>query len=85
MYWLASWGRGRGVATNAVNLLTTWAFEKLALKRIILKTMIGNEASQRVALRARFQPEPSPPGDEEWVWFGLTRDIALPQERANGV
>jgi RimJ/RimL family protein N-acetyltransferase len=70
-YWLARWGRGRGVATNAVIVLTAWAFKTLALEKIILKTMVGNDASRRVAERAGFQAAPGPPGDEEWVRFEL--------------
>lgn len=54
MYWLAAEGRGRGIASRAVNLLCDWAFENLGLAKITLKTLHGNERSQRVAERAGF-------------------------------
>lgn len=69
-YWLAPQGRGRGVATAAVTLLSHWAFTALGLQRIYLKTLVGNTASQRVAQRAGYQPIASPKSAEhDWVWF----------------
>ncbi|MEM5773588.1 MAG: GNAT family N-acetyltransferase [Anaerolineaceae bacterium] len=36
MYWLAANARGRGIATQAVNLLSDWAFNSFGLARIFL-------------------------------------------------
>lgn len=33
-YWVAPWGRGRGVAARALTLLTSWAFDAVGLQRI---------------------------------------------------
>ena len=46
MYWLAPWGRGRGIATNAVKLLSQWAFDSMGLKRVTLQTHVGFQAQQ---------------------------------------
>ena len=56
-YWLAPGARGRGLATRAVRLLATWAFADPALQRLELLTLVGNDASGRVALRAGFRRE----------------------------
>ena len=57
-YWLAPGARGRGAATGAVLLAVRWAFGiEPALVRIELLTLVGNEASGRVALRAGFTRE----------------------------
>jgi RimJ/RimL family protein N-acetyltransferase len=71
MYWLASWGRGRGIATRAVSLLCEWAFDQLKVKRIALKILRGNIRSQRVAERAGFHLQETQPGGpaEEYVWY----------------
>jgi len=57
-YWLAPGARGRGAATAAVLLAVRWAFGiEPALVRMELLTLVGNEASGRVALRAGFTRE----------------------------
>jgi RimJ/RimL family protein N-acetyltransferase len=53
-YWVAAWGRRRGVATAALTLVTHWGFESLGLESITLATMLGNVASERVAQNAGF-------------------------------
>jgi RimJ/RimL family protein N-acetyltransferase len=53
-YWLAPGGRGRGAATQAVRLLSRWAFAELGLARLELTCGPDNEASQRVAERCGF-------------------------------
>ncbi len=54
-YWLAPEARGRGFATRAVRLLVRWAFDvEPGLVRMELWTMVGNDASGRVALRSGF-------------------------------
>ncbi len=56
-YWLAPEARGRGLATRAVRLLAAWAFADPRLERLELLTLVGNEASGRVAARAGFARE----------------------------
>jgi RimJ/RimL family protein N-acetyltransferase len=56
-YWLAPGARGHGLATRAVRLVAAWAFEDPLLERLELMTLVGNDASGRVALRAGFQLE----------------------------
>ena len=53
-YWVAPWARRRGVATGALRLMTTWAFETLPLGSIDLLTKVGNELSERVAVGAGY-------------------------------
>jgi RimJ/RimL family protein N-acetyltransferase len=53
-YWVAPWARNRGVATRALQLLAIWAFETLGLSTLGLTTMLGNLASERVAVKAGF-------------------------------
>ena len=54
-YWIAPWARNRGYASEAVPLLVRHAFVAIDIDRIILITMVGNGASERVAAKAGFQ------------------------------
>jgi len=54
-YWVAAWARSRGVATRAVGLMTRWAFSDFALVYLDLLTKLGNETSERVAIRAGYR------------------------------
>jgi len=56
-YVVAPAGRGRGVATRAVELLTRWGFEELGLERIELRIDPRNAGSERVAERAGYRKE----------------------------
>lgn len=49
--------RGRGVATAALGLAVTWAFEKLHLARLDLGADTRNTASLRVAAKSGFRRE----------------------------
>lgn len=53
-YWVARWGRNRGVATAALVVIANWGFDTLDIRSIILATMVGNVASERVAQKAGF-------------------------------
>jgi len=53
-YWLAPWGRGRGVMTTAVGLLADWAFATLPFDRLDLRIDIDNAASLAVGERCGF-------------------------------
>jgi [ribosomal protein S5]-alanine N-acetyltransferase len=54
-YWLLPAARGRGLATSAVRLLSTWAVRELGLANVRLTTDPDNERSQRVAERSGFR------------------------------
>jgi RimJ/RimL family protein N-acetyltransferase len=54
-YWTAPWARGRGVATEALSLLSAWALGHLGLRRLDLYAEPENEASHGVAVRAGFE------------------------------
>ena len=72
MYWLAPEGRGRGIATKSVRLLSDWASQSLGIEQVILKTHLDNEASQRVAARAgfrRWKDTGAERVDREHLWF----------------
>jgi RimJ/RimL family protein N-acetyltransferase len=56
-YWTAPWGRGRGVTTQAVKVLSAWAFEHFDLRRVELIIAVDNDASNKVAERAGFTRE----------------------------
>lgn len=54
-YWLLPAARGRGVATSAVRLITSWAVRELGFTTMRLKTAPDNERSKRVAERSGFR------------------------------
>lgn len=54
-YRIARWVRGRGVATQAVQCVSVWAFTQLALQRIVLTHAVENDASCRVAQKSGFE------------------------------
>jgi len=69
---------GRGLATDAIRLAVTIAFERLELHRIQAGVYAGNGGSARALLRAGFRPEGvlrsqliGPEGYEDHCWFGL--------------
>jgi RimJ/RimL family protein N-acetyltransferase len=56
-YVVSASARGRGVATEALRLLTEWAFTELRAVRIELWIDVFNEASMRVAERCGYVRE----------------------------
>src|SRR5687767_10459389 len=54
-YWLLPAGRGRGLATSAVQLLATWAVAELGITNLRITTAPENERSGRVAERSGFR------------------------------
>jgi RimJ/RimL family protein N-acetyltransferase len=70
-YWVARWGRNRGVATAALVVITSWAFDTLGHDAIRLATMLGNVASERVAQKAGF------------AFIGETSDYRPPRNPGN--
>jgi RimJ/RimL family protein N-acetyltransferase len=72
-YWVARWGRNRGAATAALTVITSWGFETLGIESITLATMLGNEASERVAQKAGYhligeRSDYRPPSNPESVY-----------------
>jgi RimJ/RimL family protein N-acetyltransferase len=57
--------RGRGIASEALSLLTDWAFAELEALRLELLISADNEASKRVAQRCGYLRE----GVLRSVWF----------------
>jgi ribosomal-protein-alanine N-acetyltransferase len=56
-YWVVPRARGRGVATRAVRLLSTWALRDAGLARVEAWVEPGNLGSQRVLSAAGFARE----------------------------
>jgi ribosomal-protein-alanine N-acetyltransferase len=56
-YWLAEPFWNRGIMSQAVQLLTEYAFEEFRLIRIYAQPVAGNRASARVLEKAGFQRE----------------------------
>jgi [ribosomal protein S5]-alanine N-acetyltransferase len=48
---------GKGITTEAVKLLEKIAFTKLGLKRLVILTMVENEASAKVAIKNNYKKE----------------------------
>jgi RimJ/RimL family protein N-acetyltransferase len=80
-YWLAAGARGRGLATRAVTLMTSWLVE-LGAARVFLTIQSENEASAAVARRAGFTYEGTLRAHA--VWQGQRQDVdvfaVLPDE-----
>jgi RimJ/RimL family protein N-acetyltransferase len=56
-YVVAPAARGRGVAAEALRLLTEWAFSELGMERLELLISVENERSKRVASRCGYVRE----------------------------
>ena len=54
MYWLGATSRGRGLTTEAVQLVIPWIVEDINPDRIELGMIAGNAASARVAIESGF-------------------------------
>lgn len=74
-YWLASWARGRGYATEATRRIAAHGFEALLLPRIMIRTSADNIPSQWVAARAGFRVEGLLRGGEQYA--GGRRDMVV--------
>ena len=56
-YWLRRTAEGRGYMSEAVQLLTRWAFDALAANRVFIRMDVRNQRSQAVAARLGFVHE----------------------------
>jgi RimJ/RimL family protein N-acetyltransferase len=56
-YLVAPEARGRGIATEAVRVLTDWGFAELGLERIVLLIDVANAVSEKVAERCGYVRE----------------------------
>ncbi len=74
-YWVLPGARGRGVARDAVQLISEWALGELGLKRLEMFVEPENVASQRVAERCRFVREGLL--RSRWVANGRRRDSVV--------
>ena len=54
-YWLLPVARGRGLATSAVRLISTWAVRELGIRNLRISAAPDNERSHRVAERSGFR------------------------------
>ena len=68
-YWVVPGARGRGLASHAVELVSSWALDLPAIERIVALVEPWNVASMRVLQRAGFErgkttPSPFPIGGQ---------------------
>lgn len=56
-YWVRSTETGRGICTEAVDLLLEEAFNSLGYHKVVLRIAVGNDASDRVAEKLGFTRE----------------------------
>ena len=56
-YWMAPEGRGRGLMTRAVRLLSAFGVDELGLTRITWYAIVGNDPSRRVAEACGYRVE----------------------------
>jgi RimJ/RimL family protein N-acetyltransferase len=56
-YVIAPAARGRGVATEALRLMTEWALDEVGAERIELRISVANAGSRKVAERAGYVRE----------------------------
>ncbi len=84
-YWLVEAARGKGLATRAVRLMTSWLFE-LGAARVFLTIQSENSASAAVARRAGFVYENTLRAYGDWQ--GERKDVdvfaVLPDEWRSG-
>jgi ribosomal-protein-serine acetyltransferase len=56
-YWISERFQKKGIVTESVKLLSTFAFNELHLNRIQIKCAVGNVSSKRIPLRLGFKLE----------------------------
>lgn len=85
-YWVAAEARGRGVATRAVALFTSWVLRNVGVDQVWLRAHRDNVASQQVASRAGFRRDPERDTSQEakgalWPMLGYTLSRPNPRRR----
>ena len=60
-YGLAAPSRNKGLGTEGVGVLATWAERQPGVARLTAEVLQGNDASRRLLLRLGFTPEPGTP------------------------
>ncbi|MFC4009193.1 GNAT family N-acetyltransferase [Nonomuraea purpurea] len=79
-YMTAPWARGRGYAGEAVTAIARWLFERHGFRRLQLRAVASNTASQRVAEKAGFVREgvarAALAGDDLIVYSLIPSDLA---------
>ena len=89
-YWVAAEDRGRGVATRALALFSSWSFCAVGLQELWLRVRGDNLASQQVALHAGYRRDPGRDKSPQikgatWPMLGFARPRARPPDQgANG-
>ena len=53
-YWTAAWGRGRGLTSEAVKVVTAWALHDGGLNSLVAEAETSNPASMRILASAGF-------------------------------
>ena len=78
MYWLHADARGKGIATEALQLLSHWVLDNISVNRVTLKTHRDNIRSQLVAQRAGFRRFIPRRSSRSTTWFELPRAGSVP-------
>jgi len=74
-WWVAALTRGRGVGTQALQVLSRWAFGPAGLQRLTARIEVGNWPSRALAEKSGFQVEgllrstPAPRGRRADTWL----------------
>ncbi len=76
-YWVAAPERRRGVATRALRLVCSWAFESTPSSSVMLRTLLGNVGSELVAQRAGFTLVGDDPTYENRAQPGVAHHVRL--------
>jgi RimJ/RimL family protein N-acetyltransferase len=53
-YWIRKDAEGQGIVSEAIRLITTWAFEEMGAQRVMIRCNARNSRSRRVAERTGF-------------------------------
>ena len=77
---------GKGIVTKAVSRVVQYCFEKLGLRKLLIKTHESNIGSRRVAEKNGFRIEGTIRNDHkttdgqilDMIYYGLTRDDQIP-------
>ncbi len=66
-YWLTPEHTGKGIMTRAVRAMTAYAFDKLALNRVVIRCAVENQESCAIPQRLGFALEGTH-RDEQWLY-----------------